>query len=315
MSRKFVKDLKPTDTIDQTFQVLNYQQRTKKDGFPYLHLELRDRSGKIQAKMWDNLPQDNSITQYGFVRIQGKVEEYKGETQIIISSLKAIPEGEVYQQDFILSTPKNIDELYKRFKEIISQVKDKFLVKLMDKFLSDNDFVEKFKKTPAAVEIHHAYSGGLLEHTVNLLNLGLKISDYYQTINTDLLITGIFLHDIGKIKEYEIRITPQHTDEGRLVGHTILGIMMLEEKIKNITGFPADYKYLLEHLIASHHGLPEYGAVVLPMTQEALVLHYLDNLDAKMGEYKTISENTTDKSIWTEWSKSLERRFYIKKTL
>ena len=188
-------------------------------------------------------------------------------------------------------------------------VKDPFLVELIQQFLTDADFVEKFKKAPAAVERHHSYSGGLLEHTVNILNLASRISEFYKIINTDLLLTGIFLHDIGKMKEYEIKITPQMTDEGRLVGHTLLGIMMLEEKIRNIKDFPSLSKSLLEHLIGSHHGQYDYGAPVLPMTPEALLLHYLDNLDARMGEYQLLSENLPGGG-WTEWSKSLDRKFY-----
>ncbi|MFH0888109.1 MAG: HD domain-containing protein [Planctomycetota bacterium] len=309
MSHKFIKDLSAYDTVDQVFQVVSKQQRIKRDGLPYLNLELRDKTGKIQAKMWDNLPKTDSIVEHGFVCVKGQIELYKSALQLVISSLASASPEDINQEFFISKTSKDIELLYEEFKGILSGVKDPFLAELIQQFLTDNDFVREFKTTTAAIERHHPYSGGLLEHTVNILNIASRISEYYKIINTDLLLTGIFLHDIGKIKEYEIKITPQMTDEGRLIGHTILGIVMLEEKIRNIKDFPSLYKSLLEHLIGSHHGQYDYGAPVLPMTPEALLLHYLDNLDARMGEYQLLSKDLPSGG-WTEWSKSLDRKFY-----
>jgi 3'-5' exoribonuclease len=309
MSHKFVKDLSAYDTVEQVFQVASKQQRIKRDGLPYLNLELRDKTGKIHAKLWDNLPKTDSIIEHGFVYVKGQIELYKSDLQLVINSINSVSAEDVNQEFFISQTTKDIKLLFEEFKNIIGRVKDPFFVELIQQFLADNDFVEKFKRTPAAVEKHHSYSGGLIEHTVNILNLASQISEYYKIINTDLLMTGIFLHDIGKIKEYEIKITPQMTDEGRLMGHTILGITMLEEKIRSIKDFPSKHKLLLEHLIGSHHGQYDYGAPVLPMIPEALLLHYLDNLDARMGEYQLLSENLPSGG-WTEWSKSLDRKFY-----
>ncbi|MDI6786957.1 MAG: HD domain-containing protein, partial [Planctomycetota bacterium] len=301
---KFIKDLAAYETIDQTFQVVGKQLRKKKDGSDYIRLELRDKTGKISTNIWDNLSQLDPIGQYSFVRIKGQIDIYKGELQVNTTAIRPVSEKEIDPEIFTPHSPKDIGLLFKELEAALLKVKDPYLVKLIETFLRDADFVSAFKKSPAAVEKHQPYAGGLLEHTVNLLNLAQGVSAYYQTINTDILFTGIFLHDIGKIKEYEIKISPQMTDEGRLLGHTIFGILMLEEKIKAIKDFPAEYKLLLEHLIASHHGQYEYGAPVLPMTQEALVLHYLDNLDARMGEYQTLQQNTPANSVWTEWSKS-----------
>lgn len=316
-NHKFIKDLKVTDKLDQDFHVTKISQRTTKSGSTYYQLELRDVSGKIAAKIWDNLPEVHQVAEDSFVSVKGKMDVYKGVMQIIIDDIKPVPPEDINRDLFAVAPVKDIELLYEKLQEYLTKIEDHYLGELKDKFLEDEIFMGKFKASPAAIEIHHAYPGGLLEHTVNLMNLAERIAEFYYKpgeskeplINRDLLITGIFLHDIGKIKEYEMKISPQMTDEGKLLGHTIMGIMMLEEKIRQIEDFPAQYKILLEHLIGSHHGQREYGAPVLPMTPEALVLHYLDNLDARMGEYMQLSQKS-DNSAWTEWSKSLERQFY-----
>lgn len=310
-NHKFIKNLTADEPIDQVFQVVIKQQRKKKDGTPFYRLELRDKTGKISTNIWDNLAQLDSIQENSFVRIKGHIELYKSDLQVNTSFIAPASDKEINPDYFSLYSAKDIETLYDNLTRVMARIKDPFLMKLIEEFIKDKDFIERFKKSPAAVEKHQPYTGGLMEHTLNMANLALGIGQHYTTLNMDLLLTGIFLHDLGKIKEYETKITPQITDEGRLVGHTIFGIMMLEEKINRIKDFPVEYKTLLEHLIASHHGQYEYGAPILPMTQEAIVLHYLDNLDARMGEYQLMLQNAPKNSNWTEWSKSLDRKFYI----
>lgn len=313
ISHKFIKDLAAYEPIDQVFCVATKQLRKKKDGSDYIRLELRDKTGKISTNIWDNIFQLDSILENSFVRIKGQVNLYKTELQINTSSISLAADKEINPDYFSHYSSKDIETLYEEFKKILSGIKDASLSKLIKEFLTDTDFVEKFKLSPAAVGKHQPYAGGLLEHTVNILKLAIPISEsspYAGWLNSDLLITGIFLHDIGKIREYEIKVVPQMTDEGRLIGHTVFGIVMLEEKVRNIKDFPVTYKTLLKHLIASHHGEYEYGAPVLPMTAEALVLHYLDNLDARLGEYQILVQNSSNNVAWTDWSKSLDRKFY-----
>ncbi|MFH1230197.1 MAG: OB-fold nucleic acid binding domain-containing protein, partial [Planctomycetota bacterium] len=194
MAHKFIKDLAAYESVEQVFQVVSKQQRMKRDGLPYLNLNLRDKTGKIQAKIWDNLPEIDSIVEYGFVYVKGQIELYKADLQLVISSLIPASPEDVNPEFFTSCTSKDIELLYEELNEILARVKDPFLMALIQQFLTDDDFVGKFKKSPAAVERHHSYTGGLLEHTVNILNLASRISEYYQTVNTDLLLTGIFVH-------------------------------------------------------------------------------------------------------------------------
>ena len=314
ITHKFIKDLAAYEPIDQVFQVVVKQQRKKKIGTPYFHLELRDKTGKISTNIWENLSQLESIPEHGFARIKGQVDLYQGELQLKTASISLASENDINPENFALYSAKDIEALFESFTQVLARIKDPFLMKLIEEFIKDKDFLERFKKSPAAVEKHQPYTGGLMEHTFNVATLALGVGAHYTTLNMDLLLTGIFLHDIGKIREYETKITPQITDEGRLVGHTVFGILMLNEKISKIKDFPVEYKTLLEHLIASHHGQLEYGAPVLPMTAEAIVLHYLDNLDARLGEYQLLIQNAPKNSNWTEWSKGLERKFYLPRT-
>ncbi|MEW6026356.1 MAG: HD domain-containing protein [Planctomycetota bacterium] len=311
LGHKFIKDLAAYEPIDQVFQVVTKQQRKARNGSIFYRLELRDKTGKVSTNIWDNISQLDAVSEYSFVRVKGQVDLYQGELQIKTSSLTPAADKEINPDFFAIHTALDLEALYNRLTSVLARVKDPHLVKLLEAFVKDEDFIERFKKSPAAVEKHQPYTGGLMEHTLNVANLALGAGEQYPTLNMDFLLTGIFLHDIGKIKEYETKVTPQITDEGRLVGHTIFGILMLEEKIAKIKGFPPEYKTLLEHLIASHHGQLEYGAPVLPMTPEAIVLHYLDNLDARLGEYQLLLQNAPKNSNWTEWSKGLERKFYI----
>ncbi|MBI5778160.1 MAG: HD domain-containing protein [Planctomycetes bacterium] len=311
IGHKFVKDLAAYEPIDQVFQLVTKQQRKTKTGSIYFRLELRDKTGKVATNIWDNIAQLDSISEYSFVRIKGQVDLYQGELQLKTSSIAPASDKDINPDFFAVHTALDIEALYNRLTNVLARVKDPHLVKLLEAFVKDEDFIERFKKSPAAVEKHQPYTGGLMEHTLNMANLALSVGQQYQTLNLDLLLVGIFLHDIGKIREYETKVTPQITDEGRLVGHTVFGILMLNEKVNKIKGFPTEYTTLLEHLIASHHGEREYGAPVLPMTQEAIVLHYLDNLDARLGEYQLLIQNAPKNSNWTEWSKGLERKFFI----
>ena len=315
---KFIKNLKVFNDLDQIFQVVNISKRTSQKGSIYYQLDLKDKSGKISAKIWSILPGIESVTENSFALVKGRVDAYKGTMQVIISDISPAAPEEVDPEVFTASGGKDLEALIEELRGFLAKIENPFLVELTKLFLEDEVFIEKFKIAPAAVEIHHAYRGGLLEHTVNMMNLAERITGYYYTagepkeplLNKDLLMVGVFLHDAGKIKEYEMKIMPQMMDEGKLLGHTILGIMMLEDKIKQIENFPDQLRIVLEHLIGSHHGQREYGAPVLPMTPEAMVLHYLDNLDARMGEYLLLTQKSANGN-WTEWSKSLERRFYI----
>ena len=313
---KFIDQYKNNETVNDVFWLSRCDLRTTAKGKPYLTLTLQDKTGSIDGKVWDNADAINAnLTPQSFIHVRGKVNEFKEILQVKVDACKPITEDKVDLEDFTAHTEKDIDLLWEELIETMGKIKDPSLAKLFKTFLADKELVTNFKKATAAIKLHHAYVGGLLEHTVNILKLGKLISAEYQILNKDLLFFGIFLHDIGKIREYEVKVAPEHTDEGRLVGHTSFGILMLEEKARQVKDFPAELLMELQHLILSHHGEYAYGAPVLPMTPEAMVLHHLDNLDAKIGQYKTLQDAITDpKEKWTTWSNALGRRLYRRKS-
>ena len=310
--QKYISGLKAGEPVDEVFLVRTKELRKTKKGNDYLYLELVDRTGQIIANIWDNTETiAPNFSKDDFVQVAGVVEEYKGKPQVRIDSLKRLAEGEVDLSDFIAQTGQDIDLLWAQVKEASETIKDSYLKQLIDLFLKDGNLAEAFKKSPASIKHHQPYLGGLLEHTVTMLNLARGILPSYPRLDRDLLIVGIILHDIGKIREYSFHLKPDHTDEGRLVGHTAIGLLMLDEKVRMIEGFPPELLMKLQHLVLSHHGERAFGAPVVPMTAEALVLHYLDNLDARLAEYYEQIDNITEANgKWTKWLESLERRFY-----
>lgn len=312
MGHKFINKLKEGDTVNNAYLVADKQLRKTRAGATFITLELMDKTGRIKGVIWDKADELGRRFKTGdLAAFQAVVEPYNNELQLRISNLSPDLPKDIDKSNYLAHTGKDIELLFEELQDILSAVKDPHLSALIKSFLGDKKFLELFKSTPAAVEFHHNYVGGLLEHTVNLLQLARQISSYYQDIiDLDLLLTGIFLHDVGKTREYEVQITPRLTDEGYLLGHTIIGVQMLEERAREIKGFPAERLTLLKHLIGSHHGAHEFGAPVLPMTPEALMLHYIDNLDARLGEYQTLLTRSDAGSNWTERSRSQDRRFF-----
>lgn len=298
MSKQYIEELKEGKTIDSVFVIRNKQIKQKKNGEPYMSMELVDKTGFMPANMWENF--DNEVKNNDFVKVSGVVGSFAGKVQGTIRELKVIKAQEVALEDFLPATKQNIEEMFKVVKRTVAQIGNKYLKQLLDAFLADDDFVASFKKAPAAVGMHNAYIGGLLEHIVELISLGEFICEKYKNINKDILMAGIILHDVAKTKEYSYETVIDYTDWGRLVGHNVMGIQMVDEKIKSLPGFPDELRMLLDHLILSHHGLAEWGSPKQPMTLEAVVLHYLDNMEAKIAGFQQFAEkNIQEGSSWT----------------
>ncbi|MFC1517947.1 3'-5' exoribonuclease YhaM family protein [Candidatus Margulisiibacteriota bacterium] len=298
MAKQYITDLKEGQAIDSTFVVRNKQMKQKKNGEPFMSLELVDKTGFLPANMWDNL--NNDLKNNDFVKVTGTVGSFAGKPQGTVKELKIIQPGEVELADFLPATEKNIEEMFQIVEKAVKGIKDEYLQKLLNDFLADQEFVNAFKKAPAALGMHNAYIGGLLEHVVELIDLAGFICQKYKDINKDILMTGIILHDAAKIKEYQYETTIDYTDWGRLVGHNVMGIQMIDEKIKNIPGFPDQLHMVLAHLILSHHGIAEWGSPKQPMTLEAVVLHYLDNMEAKIAGFQQFTEkNIQEGTPWT----------------
>ena len=294
--------------ITSSFVVASKQAKPKKSGELYLALTLADRTGHIEAKMWDNVPDHIDLfDQDDFIKIRGLINKFNGRFQLTLHKLRSMEDAEVDFDDYLPRTTKNIDELWRTAENFVESFRNPNLKALLKAFMADPQIERAYKNAPAAKSLHHAYIGGLLDHVVSLFQLcDLACRNYPAIIDRDLLLTGAFLHDIGKIHELSFSRTFAYTTRGQLLGHMIIELEMLHEKIAQIPGFPAEYKTLLEHLIISHHGKYEFGSPKMPMFPEALMLHYLDDLDSKMESMRAHFEREPGEE-WTSYNASLER--------
>src|SRR5436309_13197754 len=301
--------------ITSSFVVISKQVKPKKTGEPYLALTLGDRCGQIEAKMWDNVEDAlDAFDQEDFLKIKGLLNKYKNRFQITIHKLRKLGDTEVDFADYLPKTTKDVDELCRALEEFVSSIRDPHLKSLIQSFMSDPVIAAAYRNAPAAKTLHHAYIGGLLDHVVSLMHSAdLICKNYPQQINRDLLLTGVFLHDIGKIHELSYSRSFGYTDRGQLLGHMIIELEMLQAKIQianqhTATPFPDELKTMVEHLIISHHGHYEFGSPKLPMFPEALMLHYIDDLDSKIqGMQGILARDSSVEGDWTGYLSSLGR--------
>src|SRR5213080_1037266 len=295
--------------IISSFVVVSKQVKPKKTGEPYLALTLGDRSGHVEAKMWDNVEDAIDVfDQDDFIKIKGLLNKYKNRFQITIHKLRRLGDSEVDFADYLPKTTKDIGELWQTLAGFVATFQNQHLRALIELFMSDPDIAEAYRTAPAAKSLHHAYIGGLLDHVVSLFRSCDLVCRNYPQINRDLLLTGAFLHDIGKIHELAFTRSFSYTSRGQLLGHMVIELEMLQAKIADIPSFPDELKTLLEHLIISHHGQYEFGSPKLPMFPEALMLHYLDDLDSKMESMRAHFEREAETdSNWTSYNSSLGR--------
>jgi len=295
--------------ITSSFVVTIKQVKPKKTGEPYLALTLADRCGQIEAKMWDNVEDAiDTFEQEDFLKVKGLLNKYKNRFQITIHKVRRLADSEVDFADYLPKTTKDIDELWRTLEGFVGSFHDAYLKLLVQSFMEDPEIALKYRSAPAAKTLHHAYIGGLLDHVVSLFRSCDLICGNYPQVNRDLLLTGAFLHDIGKIYELTYSRSLSYTTRGQLLGHMIIELEMLQTKIAQVPDFPDELKTLLEHLIISHHGHYEFGSPKLPMFPEALMLHYLDDLDSKMESMRAHFEREAEtESNWTSYNPSLGR--------
>ncbi len=295
--------------ITSSFVVVAKQIKPKKTGEPYLALTLGDRSGQIEAKMWDNVDDVlDAFEQDDFLKVKGLINKYKQRFQLTIHKLRKLGETEIDFSDYLPKTTKDIDELWQALTNFVATLQNPHLKALVQSFIDDPKIAAAYRNAPAAKTLHHAYIGGLLDHVVSLFRSCDLACKNYPRINRDLLLTGAFLHDIGKIHELTYNRSFTYTDKGQLLGHMTIELEMLQAKLAQLPGFPEELKVLIEHLIISHHGQYEFGSPKLPMFPEALMLHYLDDLDSKMEAMRAHFEReATLDSPWTSYNASLGR--------
>src|SRR5438552_11306885 len=309
--------------VTSTFVVSTKQVKPKKSGEPYLALVLADRSGHLEAKMWDNVEDAiDAFEQDDFVKIKGLINKYKNRFQLPIHKLRRMGESEVDFSDYLPKTTKAVGEMWRTVAVFVATFKDPYLKALVEAFMADPEIAEAYRNAPAAKTLHHAFIGGLLEHVVSLFRSCDLMCRNYPNINRDLLLTGAFLHDIGKIHELTYNRSFSYTTRGQLLGHMIIELEMLQAKLAQVPAFPDSLKTLVEHLIISHHGQYEFGSPKLPMFPEALMLHYLDDLDSKMEAMRAQFERDAENDgAWTGYNSSLGRpllnaaRFLEKKSV
>ena len=295
--------------ITSTFVVVAKQIKPKKTGDPYLALTLGDRSGQLEAKMWDDVEEVlDAFEQDDFLKVKGLINKYKQRFQLTIHKLRKLGESEIEFADYLPKTTKDIDELWQTLTDFVAGIQNPHLKALVQAFMSDPEISAAYRNAPAAKTLHHAYIGGLLDHVVSLFRSCDLMCRNYPQINRDLLLTGAFFHDIGKIHELTYNRSFTYTTKGQLLGHMIIELEMLQKKLAGLPGFPDELKTLVEHLIISHHGEYEFGSPKLPMFPEALVLHYLDNLDSKMEAMRAHFERESSlEGAWTSYNASLGR--------
>ena len=295
--------------ITSTFVVVAKQIKPKKTGEPYLALTLGDRSGQLEAKMWDNVEEVlEAFDQDDFLKIKGLINKYKNRFQLTVHKLRKLGDSEIDFADYLPKTTKNVDELWQTLTTFVSSFQNPRLKSLVQAFMSDPEIAAAYRNAPAAKTLHHAYIGGLLDHVVSLFRSCDLMCSNYPHINRDLLLTGAFLHDIGKIHELTYNRSFSYTTKGQLLGHMIIELEMLQAKLALQPGFPDELKTMIEHLIISHHGQYDFGSPKLPMFPEALMLHYLDDLDSKMEAMRVQFEREAGfDSPWTSYNASLGR--------
>jgi len=305
----WVDAIQEEDLVSGCYLVKEKRMSTTRNGNAFMSLVLADRTGDIHAKVWERAEALSGLFHEGdVVQVAGKAGSYRNQLQITVSGLEQFA-GPLEPEIFIEVCPKDPAEMMRDIRDLIGGVQDVHLKGLVKSFLADREFMARFKKAPAAKSFHHAYLGGLLEHTLSVCRLAVHAADHYRHLNRDLLLTAAFLHDIGKIRELGYDLMIDYTDEGRLVGHVVLGVAMLDEKLKVLKDFPRELAVRLRHLILSHHGEYDFGSPKMPKFLEAFALHFIDDLDAKINGVARFMERDRREGSWTDFNRMFGRYF------
>lgn len=304
---KYIKDYKEGDRVFDIYLCKHKQSAVTKNGKAYDNVILQDKTGTIDAKVWD--PNSAGISEFDsldYIEVYGEVNSFQGSLQISIKRVRVCQEGEYDPADFLPVSKKNLDQMFQELNGLIDSIQNEYLQKLLRAFfVEDESFSKRFRQSSAAKTVHHGFVGGLLEHTLSVA----KLCDYYckayPMLKRDLLIAAAICHDIGKTKELSLFPENDYTDEGQLLGHIVMGSEMIGEKAKEIPGFPAVVLGELKHCILAHHGEYEYGSPKKPALMEAVALNYADNTDAKMQTFTEILENTSDQG-WLGYNRLFE---------
>jgi 3'-5' exoribonuclease len=310
MKSLFIKDLTADQVITSFFLVHEKEIRNTNTGKPYLRMELGDRSGTVEARMWEQFESfAKEVNRDDFIKVQARVEIYRNKPQLSLQQFRLARPAEIDIADFLAHTPFNVEEMYQALLSDAEGIKNPWLRQLVLKVLCDPQIAARYKRAPAAKVMHHAYIGGLLEHVVGLCGLAKLVAAHYPELDVDLLLTAAMLHDVGKLDELCYERSVAYTVEGQLLGHIVMELETVTRAMDAIEGFPAKLKTVVEHMLISHHGQYEFGSPKLPMIREALVFHYLDDMDSKVAAVRTALAVESGEENWSAFSGALGRKF------
>lgn len=310
MKTSFVSELNAEQNITSYFLVCEKEIRNTREGKSYLRLELGDRTGTIEARMWDQFESAaKEFARDDVVKVQARVEIYRNRPQLALLQLRLARAEEVDLADFLPHTKEDVGKLWAQLLEYANSIADPWLQKLVAAILADPATAARYKRAPAAKVMHHAYLGGLLEHVISLCGLARHTADHYPELNRDLLLTAAILHDVGKLDELCYDRAIGYTVEGQLLGHIVMELDTVNKAMDRIEGFPPRLKTVVQHLLISHHGEYEFGSPKLPMIREALVFHYLDDLDSKLAAVRAAMARDSGEEDWSAHSAALGRKF------
>jgi 3'-5' exoribonuclease len=308
----FVEQIRERDWIDSPFLVRDKIMAMAKNGKPYMTLKLVDRTGEVEGRLWDRVDEfSERFSKNDFIRVQGKSSVYLGKMQLVVQDLARLADDDVELADYLPVATRSTEELVAELRVRVDSLADPHLRGLLEAFLADAVFLQRYATAPAAKTMHHVYLGGLLEHSLAVADLADDVSRRYPGVQRDLLVVGALLHDIGKVDELCYERSFDYTDEGKLIGHIVMGVEMVEEKVRQMTEFPRGLATLVKHLLLSHHGQYEFGSPKRPKTLEAVILHFLDDLDSKINGVRSHIERDPDNgSSWTSYHRLYDRYFF-----
>lgn len=309
----YLQNIKQGEKIASLFLVGEKNMAHSQKGSPYLNVRLKDKTGEVDAKVWDNAVEMDRLFKKGdVVYIEGRVQSYRNALQVSIVTIQTCAPGDFNPSDFLPVSKLDTNAMFKDMIAYLDKITSEPVRALLAAFFHDEKTAELFRRAPAAKGFHHIYLGGLLEHTLSVVRMLDLAADHYPQLNRDLLIAGGMLHDIGKIYEFSYDSLIEYSDEGRMIGHLVMGVEMINKKIESIADFPPQLALEIRHIILSHHGEFEFGSPKRPKTREALVIHFMDDLDAKLNAFDSFvaADANNNDSDWTSFNRFFERYLY-----
>ncbi len=308
----YVNQIGERDPVEDIFLVRDRTQAMARNGKPYMTLKLMDRSGEIEARVWERVDElARLFDKNDFIYVSGRGNLYMGKMQLVVQQLRKVNEEDVDLADFLPVSKRPVAEMRAELDQLLASLTDGPIAQLLRAFFMDEDFFRRYSRAPAAKGMHHVFIGGLLEHSLAVAALACDVAQRYAQVDRDLLIAGALLHDVGKIAELSYERSFDYTDEGKLVGHIVMGVEMIEERSRTIPDFPRQKLMLLKHLLLSHHGQYEYGSPKRPKVLEAVILNFIDDLDSKINGIQThIEKEPAREGDWTSYHRLYDRYFY-----